>query len=142
MLDHILVINNKVEILKANIRGYLERIPKPREQTAAAVRPFVVKQEMSAEKGEHADNDGSPQTDASGEEFREDRYAWQNNMYDLLWMKTQGWVETYKDEDGRSWQADYVYVSASVLDKASSVEIVPVPVSGMMHNPVMVVLNI
>ena len=81
-------------------------------------------------------------SDASGEEFREDRYAWQNNMYDLLWMKTQGWVETYKDEDGRSWQADYVYVSASVLDKASSVEIVPVPVSGMMHNPVMVVLNI
>ena len=68
VLDHILVINNKVEILKANIRGYLERIPKPREQTAAAVRPFVVKQEMSAEKGEHADNDGSPQTDASGEE--------------------------------------------------------------------------
>lgn len=51
VLDHILVINNKVEILKANIRGYLERIPKPREQTAAAVRPFVVKQEMSAEKG-------------------------------------------------------------------------------------------
>lgn len=34
VLDHILVINNKVEILKANIRGYLERIPKPREQTA------------------------------------------------------------------------------------------------------------
>lgn len=49
--DHILVINNKVEILKANIRGYLERLPKPRERTEPAVQPFVVKQE-SAEKGE------------------------------------------------------------------------------------------
>ena len=50
VLDHILVINNKVEILKANIRGYLERIPKPREQTENVVRPFIVKQEMP--KGE------------------------------------------------------------------------------------------
>ena len=68
VLDHILVINNKVEILKANIRGYLERIPKPREQTAAAVRPFVVKQEMSAEKREPADNEEAPQTEVSGKD--------------------------------------------------------------------------
>ena len=35
VFDHIFVINNKVEILKANIRGYLERIPKPAERTRA-----------------------------------------------------------------------------------------------------------
>lgn len=68
VLDHILVINNKVEILKANIRGYLERIPKPREQTTATVRPFVVKQEMSAEKREPADNEEAPQTEVSGKD--------------------------------------------------------------------------
>ena len=68
VLDHILVINNKVEILKANIRGYLERIPKPREQTENVVRPFVVKQEMSAEEGKPADKNGASQTEVSGED--------------------------------------------------------------------------
>ncbi len=80
-------------------------------------------------------------TDASGDAFAGDRYAWQNNLYDLLWMKTKGWVETYTDTDGRSWQADYVYVSAPVLDKVVSVELLPVPVSGMSHKPVSVVLK-
>lgn len=32
-LDNILLINNKVEILKANIIGYFERLPKPRDET-------------------------------------------------------------------------------------------------------------
>ena len=90
---------------------------------------------------------GYPQTpswypdDASENEFRADRYAWQNNFYDLLWMKNQGWVETYTDSDGHCWQADYVYVSSSMLDKVSSVEILPAPVSGMLHKPVSVVFK-
>lgn len=80
-------------------------------------------------------------TDASGDAFAGDRYAWQNNLYDLLWMKTQGWVETYSDTDGHAWQADYVYVSASVLDKVVSVELLPAPVTGMLHKPISVVLK-
>lgn len=80
-------------------------------------------------------------TDASGDEFRGDRYAWQNNLYDLLWMKTQGWVETYSDGNGRNWQADYVYVSATLLDKVASIELLPAPVSGMLHKPIAVVLK-
>ena len=90
---------------------------------------------------------GYPQTpswypaDASGEAFAGDRYAWQNNLYDLLWMKTQGWVETYTDAEGHSWQADYVYVSAPVLDKVVSVDLLAVPVAGMSHKPVSVVLK-
>lgn len=80
-------------------------------------------------------------SNASGDEFRADRYAWQNNLYDLLWMKTQGWVETYTDADGHSWQADYVYVGASVLDKVSSVEVLSVPVQGMLHKPIEVLLK-
>lgn len=90
---------------------------------------------------------GYPQTpswypaDASGDAFKGDRYAWQNNLYDLLWMKNQGWVETYTDESGHSWQADYVYVSASLLDPAASVETLPVPVPGMLHKPIEVVLK-
>lgn len=80
-------------------------------------------------------------SNASGDEFRADRYAWQNNLYDLLWMKTQGWVETYTDAEGHSWQADYVYVSAPVLDKVVSVDLLAVPVAGMSHKPVSVVLK-
>ena len=80
-------------------------------------------------------------SNASGDEFRADRYAWQNNLYDLLWMKTQGWVETYTDADGHSWQADYVYVGASVLDKVSSVEVLSAPVQGMLHKPIEVLLK-
>lgn len=69
VLDHILVINNKVEILKANIRGYLERIPKPREQTENVVRPFIVKQEKP--KGEEEgvgkkEESPQPEPDADG----------------------------------------------------------------------------
>lgn len=79
---------------------------------------------------------------ASGDEFRADRYAWQNNLYDLLWMKTRGWVSTYSDAEGHNWQADYVYASASILDKVSSVELIPSsPVPGMKHKPVEVVLK-
>lgn len=79
---------------------------------------------------------------ASGDEFRADRYAWQNNLYDLLWMKTRGWVSTYSDAEGHNWQADYVYASASILDKVSSVELIPsLPVPGMKHKPVEVVLK-
>lgn len=80
-------------------------------------------------------------SDASGDEFSADRHAWQNNLYDLLWMKARGWVETYIDPAGHSWQADYVYVSASVLDKVSSVDILSAPVAGMLHKPVAVVLK-
>lgn len=79
--------------------------------------------------------------DASGDAFRADRYAWQNNLYDLLWMKTQGWVETYTDNQGHGWQADYMYVSASILDKVSTVETLPAPVPGMLHKPIAVSLK-
>ncbi|MCR5017174.1 MAG: hypothetical protein K6A64_00060 [Bacteroidales bacterium] len=79
--------------------------------------------------------------DASGSDFISDRFAWQNNLYDLLWMKTRGWVETYTDNTGHKWQADYVYVSASVLDKVASVDILPSPISGMTHSPIAVVLK-
>lgn len=80
-------------------------------------------------------------SNVSGDEFKGDRFAWQNKLYDLLWMKTQGWVETYTDADGHCWQADYVYVSSTLLDKVSSVEMLSAPVSGMLHKPVSVVLK-
>lgn len=73
VLDHILVINNKVEILKANIRGYLERIPKPREQTENVVRPFIVKQEMPKGEEEGAGKkEESPQSEPDMDEAAPD----------------------------------------------------------------------
>lgn len=80
--------------------------------------------------------------DAKGEEFRSDRYAWQNNLYDLLWMKQMGFVTTFTDADGNKWEADYLYVSAPVLSKVTEVEIMNIPVSGMSHHPLRLTLNI
>lgn len=90
---------------------------------------------------------GYPQTpawypkDAEGPEFRSDRYAWQNNLYDVLWMKNKKFLSTYTDDAFHSWCADYVYVSASVLAKVSDIEILPVPVEGMEHKPLKLTLK-
>mgnify|MGYP004666371755 CR=1 FL=1 len=65
VLDHILVINNKVEILKANIRGYLERIPKPREEPRARVEPFAIKK-VAARTGKEDEAPKEP-AEPSGE---------------------------------------------------------------------------
>ena len=79
--------------------------------------------------------------DAKGEDFRGDRYAWQNNLYDLLWMKQRSFVTTYTDELGHKWAADYLYVSAPVLSKVADVEIMDIPVSGMSHQPLRLTLK-
>ncbi len=76
--------------------------------------------------------------DAKGEHFRSDRYAWQNNLFDVAWMYAQDYVSTYTDTDSHSYSADYVYVSSSVLDMVSSVQIVNAPVSGMAHKAIIV----
>lgn len=49
-LDHILLINNKVEILKANIRGYLERLPKPREETTERKRLVTAEPKLAGQE--------------------------------------------------------------------------------------------
>ena len=48
VLDHILLIKNKVEILKANILVQLERIPKP--QTEKTVRQYVERVDIGEKK--------------------------------------------------------------------------------------------
>ena len=63
----------------------------------------------------------------SGDEcFRTDRYAWSNHLYDCVWMKERDFVQTYTDADGRSYCADYVYVTPSVLKNIISVEVLDV----------------
>lgn len=52
-LDNILLINNKIEILKANIKGYMERLPKPREETAGVSQ--TRKKEVNREPVRHSD---------------------------------------------------------------------------------------
>lgn len=74
-------------------------------------------------------------------DFRSDAHAWQNNMYDVVWMKTQDYVTTYTDENGFSYSADYVYVSASVLAKVYDVEVLVCPFEGMKHNPIRLTLK-
>ena len=78
--------------------------------------------------------------DAKGDDFLSDRYAWQNNLYDTVWMSTRDYVSTYTDAEAHSYSTDYVYVSASVLDMISSMSVVAAPVAGMAHKAI--VLNL
>ena len=73
------------------------------------------------------------------EEFRSDLYAWQNNLYDCLWMYKRNYVATYEDENGRSYAADYVYVSSSVFAKVTSVDLLDV--SGLSHKVIKITLK-
>lgn len=79
-------------------------------------------------------------TNAKGPDFRSDRYAWQNNLYDAVWMAKQDYVTTWTDSLSHSYSADYVYLSSSVLGSVSSVELVNAPVSGMTHKAI--ILNL
>lgn len=71
-LDNILLINNKVEILKANIRGYLERLPKPREETESRRQPVIARQETAqtehTEKGKEEEAPVEEKESAASEE--------------------------------------------------------------------------
>lgn len=72
-------------------------------------------------------------------EFDSDRYAWNNNLYDSLWMSERNYVTTWSD-DSRSFMADYVYVSRDVLATVSQVQKLET-VHGMTHNPIKVTLK-
>lgn len=82
----------------------------------------------------------TPQGYENGD-FRSDVHAWQNNMYDVVWMKMQDYVTTYTDENGFSYAADYVYVSATLLPKVYDVEVLACPLAGMKHNPIRLTLK-
>ena len=79
--------------------------------------------------------------DARGDDFRSDRFAWQNNLYDCIWMATQDYVTTYTDAEGHSYGADYVYVSSSVLGMISSLNLVDSPIPGMTHKAIVLKLK-
>lgn len=67
-----------------------------------------------------------PQT-INDSRVRSDIYAWQNNLYDCVWMYTQDYVSTWTDSEGNSFSADYVYASISVFSKITSVELLEIP---------------
>ena len=70
---------------------------------------------------------------------RSDIYAWQNNLYDCVWMYTQDYVATWTDSEGNSFSADYVYASISVFSKITSVELLEIP--GLDHKAVKIALK-
>ena len=71
--------------------------------------------------------------------FDADRYAWNNNLYDSLWMSTRDYISTWST-DSMSYMADYVYVSRDVLATICQVEKLE-KVYGMTHNPIKVTLK-
>ena len=78
-------------------------------------------------------------SDIDASEFDSDRYAWNNNLYDCLWMSERDFVTTWTSETG-SYMADYVYVSRDVLATISEVQRLD-PVYGMTHNPIKITLK-
>ena len=72
--------------------------------------------------------------------FDSDRYAWNNNLYDCLWMSERDYVNTWTSSEGKSYMADYVYVSRDVLATISGVQKLD-KVHGMTHNPIKVTLK-
>ena len=71
--------------------------------------------------------------------FDSDRYAWNNNLYDCLWMSERDFISTWTME-GQSYMADYVYVSRDVLATVCAVELLD-KVLGMTHNPIKITLK-
>ena len=71
--------------------------------------------------------------------LRSDIYAWQNNLYDCVWMYGRDYVRTWTNGNGESFSADYVYVSASVFAMITSVELLEV--DGLTHKPIKITLK-
>ena len=82
--------------------------------------------------------DWYPQT-TEDPRFRSDIYAWQNNLYDSVWMYNQDFVSTYTDAEGQSYSADYIYVTGSVFAMLTSVQLLDV--EGLSHKPVKLTLK-
>lgn len=79
-------------------------------------------------------------SDMDASEFDADRYAWNNNLYDCLWMSRRDFVTTWTSDEGKSYMADYVYVSRDVLVTICDVCILD-KVHGMTHNPIKITLK-
>ena len=79
--------------------------------------------------------------DPAGAAFRSDRYAWQNGLVDVVWMKERDWFPTWTDPEGRRWAADYIYVTTPVLARVSDVRRLDIPVAGMTHHPLLLTLK-
>ena len=75
-------------------------------------------------------------------DFASDRYAWNNNLYDCLWIAEHDFVPTWtSDEDKpKSYMADYVYVSRDVLATICEVRKLD-KVHGMTHNPIQITIK-
>ena len=82
--------------------------------------------------------EGYPQSTADPR-LMSDIYAWQNNLYDCLWMYEQDYVQTWTDDDGNSFCADYIYASVSVFTKVESVELIDV--EGLTHKAIRLTLK-
>ena len=72
-------------------------------------------------------------------DFASDRYAWNNNLYDCLWIAEHDFVPTWTSDEG-SYMADYVYVSRDVLATICEVRKLD-KVHEMTHNPIQITIK-
>ena len=78
-------------------------------------------------------------TSSGNPRFRADVFAWQNNLYDCVWMYYQKYIATYTDSELGDYSADYVYASPAVFSKIEAVEVLDV--EGLAHKPIKVTLK-
>lgn len=94
---------------------------------------------LSAMQTDYADTPEWYPQSTEDPRLRSDIYAWQNNLYDCLWMYAQDYVQTWTDENGNSFCADYIYASVSVFSKIESVELIDV--EGLTHKAIRLTLK-
>lgn len=69
--------------------------------------------------------------------FDADRYCWQNRWSDCIWLKYRDFTTTYNE----SYRTDYIYADRNALTTVRDVQVLPVPVEGMLHNPLKIILT-
>lgn len=69
--------------------------------------------------------------------FDADRYCWQNRWSDCIWLKYRSFTPTYSE----NYRTDYIYADRNALTTIRDVQVMPVPVEGMLHNPLKILLT-
>ena len=66
--------------------------------------------------------------------FDADRYAWECNLYDSVYLTHKTFNISYSSGE-KAWRADYAYVSASAWNHLAAVETIPMEDAGLQHVP-------
>ncbi len=77
-------------------------------------------------------------SDPASPDFEADLYAWENNLFDTVWMVNRSFTSTWTDTE--SWRPDYVYASTDAWNATTAVELINGP-AGAAHKAIRLTLK-